>query len=106
MANADIIIADEKLLPQAVELYNQIFRPRREVDFFKRRFMGRYNTLTLIARIQGDAVAQAIQLAIEYDPAPPFPGGHPDRAPEGVTAGLKARVYDAAAARMEAALAR
>ena len=32
------------------------------------------------------------------------PGGHPDRAPEAVTAGLKARVYDAAAARMEAAL--
>jgi len=60
--------------------------------------------LTLIARLKGDAVAQAIQLAIEYDPAPPFTGGHPDRAPEAVTAGLKARVYDAAAARMEAAL--
>ena len=60
--------------------------------------------LTLIARLHGDGVAQAIQLAIEYDPAPPFPGGHPDRAPEAVTAGLRARVYDAAAARMEAAL--
>ena len=60
--------------------------------------------LTLIARLKGDAVAQAIQLAIEYDPAPPFTGGHPDRAPEAVTAGLKARVYDAAAAQMEAAL--
>ncbi len=60
--------------------------------------------LTLIARLKGDAVAQAIQLAIEYDPAPPFAGGHPDRAPEAVTTGLKARVYDAAAARMEAAL--
>ena len=60
--------------------------------------------LTLIARLQGEAVAQAIQLAIEYDPAPPFAGGHPDRAPEAVTADLKARAYDAAAARMEAAL--
>ncbi|WP_428679168.1 DJ-1/PfpI family protein [Sphingopyxis sp.] len=60
--------------------------------------------LTLIARLKGDAVAQAIQLAIEYDPAPPFAGGHPDRAPDAVTAGLKARVYDAAAERMEAAL--
>ena len=60
--------------------------------------------LTLIARLRGDAVAQAIQLAIEYDPAPPFTGGHPDRAPAAITAGLKARVYDAAAARMEAAL--
>ena len=37
MANADIIIADERLLPQAVELYNQMFRPKRETDFFKRR---------------------------------------------------------------------
>lgn len=62
--------------------------------------------LTLIARLQGDAVAQAIQLAIEYDPAPPFAGGHPDRAPEAITVGLKARVYDAAAARMAEALTR
>lgn len=60
--------------------------------------------LTLIARMKGDGVAQAIQLAIEYDPAPPFAGGHPDRAPKAVTAGLKDRVYDAAAARMEQAL--
>ena len=61
--------------------------------------------LTLIARLRGVDVAQAIQLAIEYDPAPPFPGGHPDRAPKAITAGLKDHVYDAAAARMEAALA-
>ena len=60
--------------------------------------------LTLIARLRGDAMAQAIQLAIEYDPAPPFAGGHPDRAPKAITAGLKEHVYDAAAARMEAAL--
>ncbi len=60
--------------------------------------------LTLIGRLHGDAVAQAIQLAIEYDPAPPYVGGHPDRAPPAITAGLKARVYDAAAARMEQAL--
>jgi cyclohexyl-isocyanide hydratase len=60
--------------------------------------------LSLIARIKGDAVAQAIQLAIEYDPAPPFAGGHPDRTPAVITEGLKARVYDVAAARMEAAL--
>lgn len=62
--------------------------------------------LTLIARLRGVDVAQAIQLAIEYDPAPPFPGGHPDRAPKAITAGLKEHVYNAAAARMEAALSR
>jgi putative intracellular protease/amidase len=31
--------------------------------------------LTLAARIAGDQVAQAIQLAIEYDPEPPFDSG-------------------------------
>ncbi|QOV91649.1 GNAT family N-acetyltransferase [Humisphaera borealis] len=56
MAQADIIIADEKLIPQAVEIYNAIFRPRREVDFFKRRFMGRYNCLTLIAKMDDKPV--------------------------------------------------
>jgi GNAT superfamily N-acetyltransferase len=56
VANADIIIADEKLLPQAVDLYNAMFRPKREIDFFKRRFMGRYNTLTLLARMDDKPV--------------------------------------------------
>jgi GNAT superfamily N-acetyltransferase len=51
VAQAEIIIVDDKLLPQAVELYNAAFRPKREVDYFKRRFMGRYNCLTLLARL-------------------------------------------------------
>jgi GNAT superfamily N-acetyltransferase len=51
VANAEIIIADKFLLQQAVELYNVMFRPRREGDFFERRFLGRYNCLTLLARI-------------------------------------------------------
>jgi diguanylate cyclase (GGDEF)-like protein len=33
-----------------------MFRPRREVDFFKRRFLGRYNCLTLIARMDDKPV--------------------------------------------------
>jgi putative intracellular protease/amidase len=36
--------------------------------------------LTLAARIAGDDVAQAIQLAIEYDPQPPFDSGSTDKA--------------------------
>lgn len=40
--------------------------------------------LTLTAEIGGEAVAQAIQLGIEYDPAPPFNTGHPDRAPAAI----------------------
>jgi len=34
----------------------------------------------LVAEISGADVAEAIQLAIEYDPDPPFSSGHPDRA--------------------------
>jgi len=38
--------------------------------------------LRLAQLIQGDAVAQAIQLGIEYDPDPPFDAGSPDKAPQ------------------------
>jgi transcriptional regulator GlxA family with amidase domain len=37
--------------------------------------------LTLVARIAGDEVAQAVQLGIEYDPQPPFDAGSPAKAP-------------------------
>jgi transcriptional regulator GlxA family with amidase domain len=36
--------------------------------------------LTLAARIGGDDLAQAIQLAIEYDPQPPFDSGSTEKA--------------------------
>ena len=36
----------------------------------------------IVAELAGPEVAQAIQLAIEYDPSPPFDAGHPDKAPE------------------------
>lgn len=36
--------------------------------------------LLLTSHIAGDAVAQAIQLAIEYDPQPPFDTGSPEKA--------------------------
>ena len=36
--------------------------------------------LTLASRIAGDEVAKAIQLGIEYDPAPPFDSGSPEKA--------------------------
>ncbi len=38
--------------------------------------------LTLTGLIAGETTAKAIQLAIEYDPAPPFDCGSPDKAPE------------------------
>lgn len=36
----------------------------------------------VVAEIAGPDVARAIQLGIEYDPAPPFDSGHPDKAAE------------------------
>jgi transcriptional regulator GlxA family with amidase domain len=45
--------------------------------------------LTLAARIAGDAVAQAIQLGIEYDPQPPFDAGSPLKAPAEIVQRLR-----------------
>lgn len=38
--------------------------------------------LMLVQRINGDEVAQAVQLGIEYDPQPPLDAGSPEKAPE------------------------
>ena len=60
--------------------------------------------LELIALAQGEDVALTIQLALEYDPAPPFDGGHPSRTALPLVDGLRARVYNKAAADMEVAI--
>jgi cyclohexyl-isocyanide hydratase len=36
----------------------------------------------LAARDVGEEFAQAVQLGIEYDPAPPFDAGSPEKAPQ------------------------
>ena len=47
--------------------------------------------LTVVAEIAGETTAQTIQLSIEYDPAPPFDSGHPDRAPAAVRSAVADR---------------
>jgi len=47
--------------------------------------------LTLVGRLQGDRVAQQVQLGIEYDPRPPYQAGSPDTAPEDIVAGFRDR---------------
>lgn len=54
--------------------------------------------LRLVAEIAGEAAAQSIQLGIEYDPAPPFDAGHPDRAPDAVKAAMAERYARSTAA--------
>ena len=48
--------------------------------------------LTLVAELAGEDVAQSIQLSIEYDPAPPFQAGRPERAPAALLAQARERV--------------
>jgi putative intracellular protease/amidase len=48
--------------------------------------------LTLASEIAGPHVAQAIQLGIEYDPAPPFSAGSPSKAPPEITALVRGRI--------------
>ncbi|MGW1806009.1 DJ-1/PfpI family protein [Streptomyces sp. NPDC002078] len=47
--------------------------------------------LTLAGRIAGDEHAQALQLATEYDPRPPYAAGSPDKAPAHLVEQLRAR---------------
>jgi hypothetical protein len=44
--------------------------------------------LSVSAEIAGEQVAEAIQLELEYNLAPPFSCGHPDQAPRGFVEGL------------------
>jgi transcriptional regulator GlxA family with amidase domain len=48
--------------------------------------------LTLAAKVAGQAFAQGLQLAIEYDPAPPFDTGSPDKAPGGLVARISSHL--------------
>ncbi len=47
--------------------------------------------LHLVAKECGEAIAQVIQLGIEYDPQPPFDAGSPAKAPVEIVDGLRAR---------------
>lgn len=60
-------------------------------------------SLAVIARIWGETLAKSIQLRMEYNPQPPFDGGHPSRAEPEVLAEVQG-FYDQAQARVLAAL--
>lgn len=50
--------------------------------------------LTMVSELAGEATANAIQLGLEYDPAPPFSSGHPDHADPELVAAIRARLRD------------
>jgi len=66
MADAIIDIVGPDELPEICELYNQIFRPPRDVESFRRRFRGRYNVLQLVARLKDRPVG--FHLGFELKP--------------------------------------
>ena len=47
--------------------------------------------LALAGKLAGDAVAQSVQLALEYDPQPPYQAGSPATAPQAIVGALSAR---------------
>ncbi len=56
--------------------------------------------LTVVAELLGEEAARKIQLAVEYDPAPPFDAGRPERSDPTVVAEIRKRLHarhDAAA---------
>ena len=48
--------------------------------------------MTLALELCGKEVAAAIQLGIEYDPAPPLDAGSPDKAPKAIRDALYERL--------------
>jgi cyclohexyl-isocyanide hydratase len=58
--------------------------------------------LTLVAMLLDEQTAQAIQLRLEYNPAPPFNAGSPDTAPAEVVALINDRNVSNRASRAEA----
>lgn len=55
------------------------------------------------AEVAGEAVAQAVQLGLEYAPAPPFQAGRPELAPPEVVAAYRRRMDSLVAGRRQAA---
>ena len=73
-------------------------KPRQERYVFDGKYVtaagvsaGIDMALALSAAIAGDETAQRIQLAIEYDPRPPYQAGSPATAPPQIVAALRAR---------------
>jgi len=60
MANADIVMLGARELPVIVDLFNEVFRPARDLTFFERRLKGRMNPLILLAQVDGRPAGFAI----------------------------------------------
>ena len=95
MADAVVDIVGPEDLPVIVQLYNQIFRPSRDLESFRRRFRGRYNILTMVARIEDRPVG--FFLGFELKPTVFFAwfyGVLPEFRRQGIASQLMEAVHD------------
>ena len=95
MADAIIDIVGQEDLPVIVDLYNQIYRPPRDVESFRRRYLGRYNVLQMIARIKDRPVG--FFMGFELKPTTFFAwfyGVLPDFRRQGIATQLMEAVHD------------
>jgi GNAT superfamily N-acetyltransferase len=93
MADAVIDVLEQDELPQLVELYNQVFRPTRTEETFRRRCLGRYNVLPLVARTKDRPVG--FFLGFELKPAVFFAWFY-GVVPDARRAGIGAQLLEAA----------
>jgi GNAT superfamily N-acetyltransferase len=94
MADAIVDLVGPEELPTIVKLYNQIFRPQRDLEAFRRRFQGRYSELLLIARINDRPVG--FFLGFELKPSVFFGwfyGVHPEYRRQGIASQLMDAVH-------------
>jgi GNAT superfamily N-acetyltransferase len=95
MADAVIDVVGPEELPAIVKLYNQIFRPSRELESFRRRYLGRHNVLQMVARIDDRPVG--FSLGFELKPRVFFSwfyGVLPDHRRQGIASQLMEAVHD------------
>lgn len=95
MADAKIDIVGPDQLPLVAEMYCQIYRPAREADFFRRRFLGRHDPLIMIASL--DEMPVGFSLGFELKPGVFFSwlyGVLPEFRRKGIASQLMAAVHD------------
>jgi GNAT superfamily N-acetyltransferase len=94
MATAKIDIVGPPDIPMMADLYSEIFRPPQTAEFFRRRFLGRYNVLMLIASLDERPVGFFI--GFELKPSVFFAwlyGVIPDCRRSGIASQLMAAVH-------------
>jgi GNAT superfamily N-acetyltransferase len=95
VADAVVEIVGPEELTLVVQLFNRIFRPARDLEFFQRRYLGRHNILQMVARVGEQPVG--FFLGFELKPRVFFAwfyGVVPDFRRQGIASQLMDAVHD------------